>query len=562
MKKNLRIVSAAAAALLAVAPVAATAMPVNAADITNVTLGGTNAPAVNSDITVSSNLQAVTRPDQTVIDNNSGKVTYHMWNGQVNGTLTASFGGQTYTANLAANSSKVTVYRLKSGVKNPNTLSDYEEVKPNSQNIYRLEPGVKYFVRVENISFNFGTANANRSSLTVSGNNGINFLYTGKQLASVSSLDRGFYNGSLDGLKTVEAQHHDSTLTNGAKADDKGVTVSNEGSFKILSGTADTVTVLYTSNHGAKHQAVLKASEVLNRVNAQIAKTNANRTLSSKAVVNTDQNGALAGTLDAFVPVVPTDVTNSKSVSFYEIANGNEVTTGSLNLTANPTSHELNVNTVLAAAKAKYAAHQLENGASNGASVSLTTDVKDLTDQLTKAGIKVDANGNFQAPASFSFNLAAKSAQNAATATLPITVSVANAAQTPAAQETTKNVTIMHISTIYDKNGKATHEPALRAYNTVSVVSDPVTLKDETGKDAGKFYKLAGKDQYIKVGNVDGTSRSLKHNSYVYKSTGKRANKKTLKKGSSVTTYGKSFMIAGHQMYRIGKNQYVKKANF
>ena len=130
------------------------------------------------------------------------------------------------------------------------------------------------------------------------------------------------------------------------------------------------------------------------------------------------------------------------------------------------------------------------------------------------------------------------------------------------AQETTKNVTIMHISTIYDKNGKATHDAALRAYNSVSVVSDPVTLKDEKGKDAGKFYKLAGQDRYIKVGNVDGTSRSLKHNSYVYKSTGKRANKKTLKKGSSVTTYGKSFMIAGHQMYRIGKNQYVKKANF
>ena len=130
------------------------------------------------------------------------------------------------------------------------------------------------------------------------------------------------------------------------------------------------------------------------------------------------------------------------------------------------------------------------------------------------------------------------------------------------AQETTKTVTIMHISTVYDKNGKATHEPALRAYDTYSVVSTPVNLKDEKGNDAGKFYKLAGKDQYIKVGNVDGTSRSLKHNSYVYKSTGKRANKKTLKKGSSVTTYGKSFMIAGHQMYRIGKNQYVKKANF
>ena len=126
---------------------------------------------------------------------------------------------------------------------------------------------------------------------------------------------------------------------------------------------------------------------------------------------------------------------------------------------------------------------------------------------------------------------------------------------TPAA-ETTKTVTIMHISAIYDKNGVATHDPALRAYDTYSVVSEPVTI------NGAKFYKLAGKDQYIKVGNVDGTSRSLKHNSYVYKSTGKRANKKTLKKGSSVTTYGKSFMIAGHQMYRIGKNQYVKKANF
>ena len=96
----------------------------------------------------------------------------------------------------------------------------------------------------------------------------------------------------------------------------------------------------------------------------------------------------------------------------------------------------------------------------------------------------------------------------------------------------------------------------MRAYDTYSVVSEPVTI------NGAKFYKLAGKDQYIKVGNVDGTSRTLKHNSYVYKSTGKRANKKTLKKGSSVTTYGKSFMIAGHQMYRIGKNQYVKKANF
>ena len=456
MKKNLRIVSAAAAALLAVAPVAASAVSTVSADAnTNIVLGGTTAPAVKGDVNVTSNVQAITSPQTTTIDNQTGAVTYSNWDGKVNGTVTATYNGQSYTATLnetaGKENSKVTPWYTQDGGKTWKVL-------PKDGDVYRLEPAGKYQLSVNNVSFNFGPANANKKNITLTSSNGVQFRENG---------------------------HWKDTIK-----------------------------------------------------------------------VSTDQNGAVSQPLTLLIPITPVDVTNAKSVSFYEIANGNEVHTGSLNMTANPTSHELNVSAVLAAAKAKYAAHQLENGASNGASVAVTTDVKDLTDQLTKAGIKVDPLGNFQAQASFSFNLAAKSAQNAATATLPITVSVANAAQTPAAQETTKNVTIMHISTIYDKTGKATNEPALRAYDTVSVVSDPVTINN------AKFYKLAGKDQYIKVGNVDGTSRTLKHNSYVYKSSGKRANKKTLKKGSSVTTYGKSFMIAGHQMYRIGKNQYVKKANF
>ena len=573
MKKNLRIVSAAAAALLAVAPVAATAMPVSAAPVQNIVLGTNNAPAVNADITVSSNLQATTRPEKATTNLNTGVTTYSEWDGKVNGTISASFGGQTYTGNLA-DQTVAQVYELKSG-KKADKLSNFTEVKPGETGKYRLEPGKKYYVRVNNVSFNFGSANANKKNLVLAGSNGVLFVLPQDtpKLANGVSVD-------VNGLKVAKAA--DDNLAGFVSASDKaakakldstvehaainGLNVvktssisTNKTANVIHVGTTNSV-VRYESNSGTVHYAYVSNSEL----NASLAKNTTTVSGSNDRFygIETDRNGVMNAKLDVLAPITPVDVTNSKSVSFYEIANGNEVTTGSLNLTANPTSHELNVNAVLAAAKAKYAAHQLENGASNGANVSVTTDVKDLTDQLTKAGLKVDALGNFEAPASFSFNLTAKSAQNAATKTLPVTVSVANAVQTPAAQETTRTVKIMHISTIYDKNGKATHEPALRAYHTVSVVSDPVSLKDEKGNDAGKFYKLAGKDQYIKVGNVDGTKRTLKHNSYVYKSTGKRRGKTVLKKGSSVTTYGKSFMIAGHQMYRIGENKYVKKANF
>ena len=482
MKKNLRIVSAAAAALLAVAPVAASAVSVNAAANQTITLPG--APASTAgDISLASNLKAVTYPEQTITNNNTGVSHDHMWNGKISGSVVATFNGKQYTVNLPAKlEGNIGLYK-KDG-------KDLKPVKPNKEGKYRLVPADTYYVYVQGASINLGTENANLS---------------GKTLGSADSSV--YYAPAVASYNTTDGKtHHSDYITTGEKTLKIGTNV-NGGVYV----------------EGANHE-------------------------------------NLGNTFSMLVAVVPTDVTNSEEVNFFEKATNTKVTTGSLNMTANPSTHELNVQDVLNAANAKYSARQ--DGDKTNSYAYIRNDVKDITDQLTKAGIKVDSLGNFEAPASFSFNLVAQSDANKAVATLPVTVSVANAAQTPAAQETTRTVKIMHISTIYDKNGKATHEPALRAYNTVSVVSDPVSLKDEKGNDAGKFYKLAGKDQYIKVGNVDGTSRSLKHNSYVYKSSGKRANKKTLKKGSSVTTYGKSFMIAGHQMYRIGKNQYVKKANF
>lgn len=53
----------------------------------------------------------------------------------------------------------------------------------------------------------------------------------------------------------------------------------------------------------------------------------------------------------------------------------------------------------------------------------------------------------------------------------------------------------------------------------------------------------------------------LTHNAYIYKSNGNRYGKKVLKKGKTVKILGTK-KIYGKKYYRIGKNQYVKVANF
>ncbi|WP_040537276.1 SLAP domain-containing protein, partial [Lactobacillus pasteurii] len=251
------------------------------------------------------------------------------------------------------------------------------------------------------------------------------------------------------------------------------------------------------------------------------------------------------------------DATNTSAVQFYNTKSGLLETKGSyMTLAANGT---VNVNTLLADLKKQYKAVQLQNGSLKDFDV--TTTAADLIAELKKANITVNAAGDFTAPASFTVTLTAKSTVNGKVATLPVVVTVPNAA-VPAEVTTTKN--IMHVAKIYDKDGKATSEASLHAYDSVTVVKDPVTI------NGAKYFKLAGKDQYVKFGNIEGTSRTLSHNSYVYKNTGKATTvksgkktvKKLLKKGSSVTTFGSAFNINGHKMYRIGKNQYVKVANF
>lgn len=76
----------------------------------------------------------------------------------------------------------------------------------------------------------------------------------------------------------------------------------------------------------------------------------------------------------------------------------------------------------------------------------------------------------------------------------------------------------------------------------------------------GKKYYVIADGQYVKAANFTGTETKLKHNAYVYNKNGKRANKKVLKKGKKIKTFSTK-TIKGKKFASIGKGHYVKVAN-
>lgn len=118
---------------------------------------------------------------------------------------------------------------------------------------------------------------------------------------------------------------------------------------------------------------------------------------------------------------------------------------------------------------------------------------------------------------------------------------------------------VMHNSYIYDANHKRVGDKTLAAYTNINVYGDATKLAD-----GSLVYKI-GDNQFVMADNIDGTSRTLTHNAYVYKTSKKRADRRVLKKGTKVTTYGNPYKFKnGMSYYRIGgpAKQYVKVANF
>ncbi|TSO25762.1 SLAP domain-containing protein [Lactobacillus sp. LL6] len=121
--------------------------------------------------------------------------------------------------------------------------------------------------------------------------------------------------------------------------------------------------------------------------------------------------------------------------------------------------------------------------------------------------------------------------------------------------------TIMHKALVYDAGGGSKFRK-LAAYTKVQVNEEPVIIRGE------KYYKVADRPDYLKASNIDGTERTLKHNAYIYATSTRRADRKVLKKGTKITTYGGSYKFKnGKRYYRVEgatktNKRYVKVANF
>ncbi|PJZ16054.1 cell surface protein [Lactobacillus crispatus] len=119
---------------------------------------------------------------------------------------------------------------------------------------------------------------------------------------------------------------------------------------------------------------------------------------------------------------------------------------------------------------------------------------------------------------------------------------------------------VMHTALAYDKDGNSTGVK-YNAYQYVTVESNPVKI------DGSLYYKVSGKDQYIKATNIDGVKRKITHNTYIYRtSTGRTSynNRWKLYKGETITTYGGSYKFKnGKHYFRIGgpNKQYIKSYN-
>ena len=130
---------------------------------------------------------------------------------------------------------------------------------------------------------------------------------------------------------------------------------------------------------------------------------------------------------------------------------------------------------------------------------------------------------------------------------------VSNSQTADAATYTTK--TIMSKSLVYNHQGKSTGK-TIKTYKKVNVYGQKVKIKNKT------YYKI-GKNKYVKAINIDGTSRTVYHNAYIYNNEGKKVKSNVkLLRGTSHATYGKIANVKSNKMYRIGRNQYVKLANF
>ena len=175
MKKNLRIVSVAAAALLAVAPVAATAMPVNAATTINAGSAINTNTNAKYDVDVTPSISAIAAVAKSGI---SGSLT---------GSISASYNGKSYTANL----------------KDPKNAT-ITGTDGKTVDVTKLAADTDYTVTVNDVSFNFGSENADKDITIGSANPNVTFT---NGSTTGSTVDVKLDQDGVAKLSSVQIKH-------------------------------------------------------------------------------------------------------------------------------------------------------------------------------------------------------------------------------------------------------------------------------------------------------------------------------------------------------------------
>ena len=306
MKKNLRIVSVAAAALLAVAPVAASAVSiVNADAITSVTqLGGitvNNGDTVNVKPNISLNTSV---PDAKV-------------DAAISVSFSATVNGTTAVSNFepGTDGSTVTLWDTK---KDPKQVENLDEVTD-------ADAGTTYQVLMTNVGLNFGTKNANKD-VTLSFPEGAAASYG----ENASTADNGNLKVHLDKNGVIDLDSVIFKVTAKDFSNPAVVTWFNKTTKAPV--TAGNITLYAGSDAGKMNiaQVVGEAKKEYNAKGAHVVNTTSNIKEALKAMnVDVDANGWFTAPKSFTFNMTATSDANNATATLpitVTVPNGKEVT--------------------------------------------------------------------------------------------------------------------------------------------------------------------------------------------------------------------------------------------
>ena len=573
MKKNLRIASAAAAALLAVAPVAASTVSTVLADTTVTVEGGTQTnPTTSAELILN-----VTNAATLVDGDTPAKVAASISTPSIPaGATVAPAKAQVYVLNAStATTDKLTagttyVVKVKVNITGLTSLAG-KSITVNGSKVNVNAQGISDEIELTSASFTIPDKSLVGAPFLMEKTNSVAVTSGSVDLAASALSVKGIVdaiegkyavantNGTGTGIAAVN-WNVEKDVRAALKA--AGITVKADGSF-TKPAAAFPVTLNLTATNGATSTAVITVNP------AAVADT-------SYPVINynnKDYNNGQTITLkdDESFDYVPVNGDINKTA--LEAAFTAKVSSAN-SATMKPTFDYSKVNTKVAGKYPVVVSATNANKKTSKVTFMLTVGVKGASYKTVQSDGDVpvyEINGNTVTDT----KTVVKNGDQIAVFGNPITVGDKTYARINSADSNkyveSKYVDgtfkpankvakkVMHNAYIYDKDHKRVGTKTLAAYSNVDVYGAATKLAD------GSLVYQIGDNQYVMADNIDGTVRTLTHNAYVYKTSTKRADRRVLRKGAKVTTYGTPYKFKnGVSYYRIGgpAKQYVKVANF